>query len=371
MEITRFDLAAFTRDHRFYGDLNIALTIKSFELSAIRKRYLESKKLSKSRTGSVERREIARGGIATARLSSGNLEEFSVLARMPEPRAIDIDDEIVAFSSENRVFLIRDGSLKTLENPWFSYNHTVSLKGGKVLISSSGFDVIFEYDLYSGEKVSEWFAWENGFNKGFNPEKNKETFLTRNAGVAEDYKREGVDFLLIDDPAGQVLPTAQRAAFINSVVYDPSGTNRIIATFFHEGALYSIDLQTGESQKVLEGLKNPHGGMKYADFYVATSTASGEFVMGNRKMQRRIDFSRLSDKPPELKNLEWIQNTKYVGNNFISIDSNRNSFIIFNLEKRLYDKIPFDNDLAIQDLVISEISERDKKLIMDLGKTGS
>ena len=53
----KIDLSQFQRDHSFYGELNLLLTVKSFDLQAIRKRYLASKK--NKRAGSVERRKVA------------------------------------------------------------------------------------------------------------------------------------------------------------------------------------------------------------------------------------------------------------------------------------------------------------------------
>ena len=51
----KIDLSQFQKDHTFYGELNFLLTVKSFDLQAIRKRYLASKK--NNRSGSVERRK--------------------------------------------------------------------------------------------------------------------------------------------------------------------------------------------------------------------------------------------------------------------------------------------------------------------------
>ena len=59
----KLDLNTFKRDNSFYGELNLLLTVKSFELKKIRERYLASKKNNNSKVGSVERREKARGGI--------------------------------------------------------------------------------------------------------------------------------------------------------------------------------------------------------------------------------------------------------------------------------------------------------------------
>ena len=59
----KIDLSQFKKDHTFYGELNFLLTVKSFDLQAIRKRYLASKK--NNRSGSVERRKVALGGLVS------------------------------------------------------------------------------------------------------------------------------------------------------------------------------------------------------------------------------------------------------------------------------------------------------------------
>ena len=232
MEIVKTEIASFKRDSDFYGRIDIAFTIKSFELNVIRERYLKSQKENKTKTGSVERRKNAIGGIAVAYLEKGCLEDYSVLAKMPEPRAIDVKDNIVSFSSEKNVYLLINDKMETIGNEWFSYIHTVDIQNDKILISSSGFDAIFEYDIISGKKISEWFAWENGFDKGHDPKTGEEFFLTRDNREARKLKMRGKKFLLINNPFEQTLPTARRAAFINSVVYDDSDASRIIFHFF-------------------------------------------------------------------------------------------------------------------------------------------
>ena len=148
------------------------------------------------------------------------------------------------------------------------------------------------------------------------------------------------------------MPTSQRAAFINSVVYDPYDENKIIATFFHEGCVYSIDRSSGKCTKLLDGLKNPHGGKRLNNGYIATSTTGGAVVTGDIKNNKHYNFQRIEGKNYLLADFEWIQNSVITGNLVISIDSNRNSFVIFDIEKKLIDLIPFDENIAIQDLVL-------------------
>ena len=50
----RIDVSKFQRDSSFYGQIDLLLTVKSFDLQAIRKRYLESKKINALEVLSVE-----------------------------------------------------------------------------------------------------------------------------------------------------------------------------------------------------------------------------------------------------------------------------------------------------------------------------
>ncbi len=370
MKSTSIDLSEYTVDHKFYSEIKIIVTIKSFDLQAIRKRYLKNKNKKSNRTGSVNRRESATGGIAELTIKNGELSNFQILTRLKEPRGIDSFQDITSFSSEDKVHIIQGKTLKTLTNPWFSYIHTVDINRknkDRILISSSGFDCIFEYSINDEHQTYEWFAWENGFNHGIDPETADKVFLTRYKEVAERYEEENKKYKLISDPANQILPTAKRAAFINSVVYDPTNPDNIIATFFHEGAVYEINRITGKATKMLDGLKNPHGGIKLKDnHFTGTSTTGGEIVTGNTEKQTRYSFLNLAGKPDFLKDLEWVQNSKIVNQNFIAIDSNRNAFIIINPTKKLLSRVTFNPNWAIQDLVVSDLNENQKNIIRNI-----
>ena len=364
------DISKYKEDHCFYSKIKLLITIKSFDLQAIRERYLKNKNKKSNRTGSVNRREVARGGIAEITIKEGKIVHSEVLNEFPEPRGVDSYSNVTAFSTENKVHLLQEEALQTISNPWFSYIHTIDVGKGhskKMLISSSGFDCIFEYSLENTMKTFEWFAWENGFNHGIDPETSEKLFLTRKKEEAEKYEAEGKNYLFISDPEKQTLPTAKRAAFINSVVYDPFDERNVIATFFHEGAVYRIDRNTGNAEKVLGGLNNPHGGMKLeAGTYMGTSTRGGEIVIGNKDKQTRYSFTKLGGKPDFLNDMEWVQNTKLVDNNFIAIDSNRNAFVIIDPGKELISCVEFNPNWAIQDLVVSHLKENQKQIIRDI-----
>lgn len=342
----KVDISQFRRDSSFYGELNLLLTVKSFDLQAIRKRYLASKK--NNRAGSVERRKVALGGIVSISLKNGQSSEERVLSNLNEPRGIDFHKGKIAISSENKVYVLSD-TIHIIQNDWFSYIHTVEFspfKEENLLISSSGYDCIFEYNWKQNICEWEWFAWENGMCQGKDLQTNTPLYLTRDEEQFKLWDKEGKNALLVDDPLTQVLPTAKRSAFINSVSYHQSNEGVLLATLFHQGSVAHINQNTGKIAVVMDGLRNPHGGWQSANILMATSTASGEVRLNDDT----FIFQNLANKPAELAEMEWLQNSKKIKDFILTIDSNRTSFVVFHPEKKLYDIIPYNNNWAVQDV---------------------
>jgi len=356
------DLNTYERDNSFYTPKAFLITVKSFEMQQIRERYLKSRKRKDGRVGSVERREVAQGGLVYVEIEKGVISHYEILSFLPEPRGIDVANDMIAVSTENVVHLIRDKGVERIDDPWFSYIHTVQFNhchdADRLLVSSSGYDCIFEYDLSTFKRTWEWFAWEHGFKKGFNPETGKEIILTRGKEEASFLRVTGKDHMYINDPANQTLPTAMRAAFINSVTYDCMIRGKLLATFFHEGAVYHIDMKDGSTERILDGMKSPHGGRNYGNGYMATSTANGELVFNDGD---KLSFTALEGKPEELSELEWLQNSAPFNDCIITIDANRNSFILTDIENKRYDIIRVDPNWAIQD--IAEVGPESQTLV--------
>lgn len=370
MSVQTIDISTFTRDKEFYGSIELLLTIKSFDLQAIRARYVASKNNKSGKAGSVERRKVSEGGIAKVTLNGGELLNEDVLISMKEPRGISFDNGRMAIAAENVVYLIIDGKVRKIENPWFSYIHTIDFNpfdDNKIIIASSGLDCIFEYEIDSLNCNYEWFAWENGFSESYDAKNDRMITITRQRSVAEENESKGIPTLLIEDPKEQTLPTAQRAAFINTVTYDKVTANHFLATYFHEGAIFSINMETGKATKVLGDLKTPHGGRNHGEDFMATSTGTGEIVFGPDATAQRYQFKNLEGKPTELGEMEWVQNAINDENVIVAIDSNRTAFVVFDIEKKVYDMIPYNNDWAVQDLVTTDnISDEAIELVRGL-----
>ncbi len=355
---SRIDIAQFDEDAKYFGRINLILTVKSFDLKAIRKRYLASRGNKSGRAGSVERRQAAIGGIVSLVIEGNKIVEEEILCRLPEPRGIDSRAGCLAIAAENKIFVLDGHQIEQIENSWFSYIHTVNFSRGghHLLISSSGLDCIFDWSLNSKQIRAEWFAWEHGFDQSIDAS-GQILRLTRSANQASAWQKEGIACRFIDQPEKQVLPTAQRAAFINSVVYDDRDPAYWLATFFHEGKVYRINPVAGIATPVLEGLSNPHGGRAWQRALMATSTTAGMVIIKSSERELMYDFTHLPGKANALTNMEWIQNTIVSGNTFISIDSNRAAFHLFDpvAEKRI--SVAFNPDWAVQDLVAGKLKK--------------
>ena len=372
MEHKTYNILDFDLEPDHFKSFDVLLTIKSFDLQAIRKRYIASKKNRSGKAGSVERRPVSIGGIVYGQLSSSESSSFEELIRMKEPRGIDADGERLAIAAEDRVSIYDKGKSYDLTHPWFSYIHTVKFSPfdpKKVLIASSGLDIILEVDYVNKEVSFEWLAWEHGYPIAHDPKTKEEVLLTRDSVQFEEYMQKGQRAKLIDDPKGEVLPTAMRAAFINSIAYERSNPEVILATFFHEGKVLQIDRKSGHTKEVVSALKNPHGGVKIKNEYFATSTASGELVFQNENERIEVRFDGLPGKPEALKNLEWLQNSMPApeqGQVFLTIDSNRNQFVLWDLKARKRAHMDYGPDWAVQDMVAVNLSPEEKDWIKNL-----
>jgi hypothetical protein len=355
MRETELDLSHFEKDSEFYPPLDLVLTVKSFDLQAIRKRYIESRKNTSGKAGSVERRAVSKGGVAKVRLENGHLREIHTVSNLSEPRGIDYKDKRLAISLENKVYVFTESNFITLENPWFSYIHTVDFHPkdlNRILVTSSGYECIMEYNFLTKEKLWDWFAWDHGLNQAVDPKTNETFLLTKDEAQADRYADNNQAHLLINRPKDQDLPTAKRAAFINTARYDSHNPENIFVTLFHEGTVRSLEKTSGNHSVVLDAMKSPHGGHRLNEQQImATNTAGGTVELQYGEERIHLLFKNIPGKPEELEETEWLQNSIHLESYIITIDSNRNALVIIDLEKRKYDTVPYNQDWAVQDMI--------------------
>lgn len=353
MKFEKQQISEWSRNTDFYPQVDLLLSIKSFDLAAIRKRYLASRQNKSGKGGSVERRAVSLGGLAKVRLHQGQIETLNLIGDLKEPRGLSSGGDRLAISLENRVIVLDQKGLHSFSDPWFSYIHTVAFHPDyedRVLVSSSGFDALFEYEYPSAKKTWEWFAWEHGLNKAHGAQ-GQTVLLSRDAEQVKQWQSEQVEHIHIADPQKNHLPTAQRAAFINTASYHKDGN--ILATLFHEGSVRKINRNNGESGIEMKGLKNPHGGFQIkAEELLATNTGCGELWIKKEDQITIYSGNNLSNKAKEMGAAEWWQNAIPWGAFFIVIDSNRNCLLILDPQQKQYDQLIFDDNWAVQDLVL-------------------
>ena len=208
----------------------------------------------------------------------------------------------------------------------------------------------------------EWFAWDHGICETKDIKTNSKLYLTRDREQFERWTKNGQNSLLINDPLTQFLPTAKRAAFINSVSYHKHNKHLVLATLFHHGSVACINKHSGAISILMNGLSHPHGGCASDDMIMVTSTSDGEVRINDDV----FFFKNLPNKITDLINLEWLQNSKKIDDFIITIDSNRTSFVIFHPVKKLYDMIPYNSNWAVQDMVQAELCQSKLELLKSL-----
>ncbi len=187
-------------------------------------------------------------------------------------------------------------------------------------------------------------------NTGENPKTGEKHILTRSEEQARVLANQGQNVVLVENPNENPLPTAMRAAFINSAEYDENG--QVIATLFHNGEVLRVDKESNEYSQLITGLSKPHGGMRYQHNYMVTDTAGGRVIVQQATdIQQIYDFRNLPGKPEEIADLEWLQTSHHIQEGIVTIDSNRTGLMFFRPQERVRMFVPLNPDWAIQDLV--------------------
>ncbi len=165
-----------------------------------------------------------------------------------EPYGVHASRNKMALATAKSVQLINldTGEARLCHDPWLNQGHTVEFSpdGKRLLVGSSGFDAVFEFDTESGEVVWQWFAWDHGFDRS-----KLGHYVVRSEARRKALAAMGHEVLLVDDPEKYPfgIPTRQKPAHLNSACYDSYGG--ILVTLFHQGAGYVIDRNTVRPKK--------------------------------------------------------------------------------------------------------------------------
>ena len=270
-----------------------------------------------------------------------------------EPYGVDASRNKMALATAQSVQLINmdTGEARLCHDPWLNQGHTVEFSpdGKKLLVGSSGFDAVFEFDTESGEVVWQWFAWDHGFDRS-----KLGHYVVRSDARQKALADMGHQVLLVEDPEKYPfgIPTRQKPAHLNSACYDSHG--RILVTLFHQGAGYVIDQNTGETTVAISGLSNPHklSRQKRGGYFIS-DTKGGKliFLNENHRAEYEVALAGLPGvaRSPQLS--EFLQNTTELREDlFACIDIHRSSLWLIDVARRRYRGIKFPVEWSVHDV---------------------
>lgn len=352
------DLATFTYDERLGRKEKIWLIVKNLKQQAFTIGQIQGRQ--KGVMGGGDIRRYRDGLFLATDLSHDFLSiDNSILEDYPsEPTGLGVNKNKIAVGAGDTVELYDlEAKTKTLyKHPWFASIHTLefSADGKRLLITSTGFDVIFEIDLPSGLIVWEWWAWDAGYDE--NPDHYR---VTRAPVMNHLFEKMGLPVFRVSHPhewqnkQGRVygLPTKQRAEHLNSARYDEFGN--ILVTFFHSGRGLRVNYKTKESTVVLENLERPHGLMPREGGYLITDTQRGRFLFLNERMEPTggVHVNELGGIQRDPDAPEWLQNTvKLRGHLFASIDIHRRKLWLIDVGSKRYRGLEIPEDWALQEV---------------------
>lgn len=349
-------LEEFSVDHCLLDESEWFMVVKSQNQTERRNRLIQSKKGGKF--GRIESRPTSIGLLAKVSLKDSNTvihwtKEFN------EPRHIvKLDSNRFALTDVNSVKIIdSEGNvLDQVQDPLFGFLHTIdfnNLDKNRVLVCSSGYDAIIESSIKTGNRKFLWSAWENGFNPD-----DDGNWLSLSKEYYDKLVLKHKNAVLIDSETHgeQGINTKFRSAHPNAAIYNPYTNNSsFIASIGHGGTLYEVKLNNSETMLVHDRLSDmPHGLAPYNDGWIVTNTTKGEFWFLDQNFEEIeiISFCELKGKHPELKNLEWVQNTKVaLETSFLALDANR-GLIAFDLKNKTLANYKVNSEWCLQDALM-------------------
>jgi hypothetical protein len=351
-------LIAYTYDPALARHEEVMLTVKTtlqLEKNEFQAEHLKGP--SPQAFGRVAVRPYVMGIVAAFPLTHDRfdwtLAESKWVFSVVEPYGVDAWGSKMALATASSVRLldINTGHGKICQNPWLNQGHTVefSKDGKRLLVGSSGFDAVFEFDTASGELVWEWFAWDHGFDRS-----KLGHYVVRSPERCRELETIGQEVLLVEDPGKHPfgIPTRQKPAHLNSACYDSEG--RILVTLFHQGSGYIVDRRTGEAKEVISGLINPHKlSRRKGGGYFISDTRRGKLIFIDANYRRTNEIA-LEGTPgiarsPQLS--EYLQNTTELREDlFGCIDIHRSCLWLIDVRRRVYRGIKFPVEWSVHDV---------------------
>lgn len=283
-----------------------------------------------------------------------------------EPYCVDIFENQIALCGGNYVEVVDTdtGEKRSFQHPWLRQAHSVqfSKDGRRLLVSSSGFDAIFEFDVATAETCWEWFAWDHGLDQSRLGE-----YFVRSRERGEALIAKGHKVVFVDDPSQHELgiPTRYCPVHINGAFYDHD--ENVLVTLFQQGAASRVDKATGATTDVASGLINPHKlhPRREGGYYVA-DTRRGELLLLDDDYQivRRISLREAPGKVRSPTLTEFLQSVSELDDGlFACVDIHRSTLWLIDVNVRRYRGVRFPREWSVHDIALDNCAPAMKDLI--------
>jgi hypothetical protein len=236
---------------------------------------------------------------------------------------------------------------RTWSCDWFAQIHAIDISSDerRLLVTSSGFDGLLEFDVESQQRRWEWFAFDH-----MNYESTTSYCVTGSEADAIRRKRSGHSAVVVDEPrkwGGYGLPTRYRLHLNDARYSDP---DRILITMAHLGACFTINRSSASAVPLLTGLQAPHGlvNLPGGGLCVADTRRGRILILGEGgAVKRAIYFQGLPGLTDRRRDgFEWIQNVASMAPNVL-FDGGRDCIWLIDIVRRTYRGIKTPSDWRI------------------------
>lgn len=283
-----------------------------------------------------------------------------------EPYCIDLFGNLMALCGGNYVELLDldSGAKRSFQHPWLRQAHSVQFSGDgrRLLVSSSGFDAVFEFEVATGKTCWEWFAWDNGLDQS-----RLGDYYVRTQARAEALTAQGHKVVLVDDPAQHELgiPTRFCPVHINGAFYDHD--ENVLVTLFQQGAAIRVEKATGATTNIAEGLVNPHKfhPRRGGGYYVA-DTRRGELLLldSGFGVERRISLRTAPGEVRSASLTEFLQSVSELDDGlFACVDIHRSTLWLIDVNARRYRGVRFPREWSVHEVALNHFTTEMKALV--------
>jgi hypothetical protein len=186
-----------------------------------------------------------------------------------------------------------DDERSFLSQPWCNYLHSMRVTVRGLLVAASGVDALFELGADATLRW-QWWATEHGYMESACGGPRHLEPLAEHRGLKYD--------------------TPLHSTHVNSALELDDAT--ILATLFHQGELVAINRATGESRRLLGGLKRPHAVRRCPDGTLTlANTGAGEALRLSLVGRERVEVQARVQC-----DTTWLQDAYFVDERWLLVD---------------------------------------------------